>query len=217
MGLRCFTLENDLTGKVPEWSWPRTRSGCYGSCHSLLGLFWVEVDLLFQMSDFMDRITFDRIFHFSSKSMLHFSSFIYCFFWLRLIFTLCKKTDLGDNTGFPVCDVKHIWWDYLIVNSWYLQMNNRWCPLRTVPLCLPSLWKEFQIISSQCSSSRLLYCKVLFRTGCWSILLLWRRTHHVSSQRRLCIYPPVICLFLFLSRFPFYVTSLTHFRTIFPV
>lgn len=87
-------------------------------------------------------------------------------------------------------------------------MNNRWCPLRTVPLCLPSLWKEFQIISGQRVSSRLLYCKVLFKTGCWSTL---RRTHHVSS----CILSSCdisVPLSVPESFFFFNVTSFTHFR-----
>lgn len=64
------------------------------------------------------------------------------------IITVQENKTISDNSGFPVYDVKHIWWDYLIVNSWDLQMNNRWCLLKRVPLCLPSLLKEFQIVSA---------------------------------------------------------------------
>lgn len=168
-----------LTGKVPEWSWPRTSSGCYGSCHSPLGPL-LSRGRSFIPDEWLDGS--DNIWwNFSLQEHVH-VAFMFFFSLIEAFFTRCAiRQILCDNGGFPVCDVKHIWWDYLIVNSWYLQMNNRLCPLRTVPLCLPSLWKEFQIISGQRVSSRLFYCKVLFKTGCWSILLPWRRTHHISS------------------------------------
>lgn len=57
------------------------------------------------------------------------------------------ESDISDNTVFPVSDVKHIWLDYRIANSWDRQMNNGWRPLGPVPLCLPLLLREFQIIS----------------------------------------------------------------------
>lgn len=107
------------------------------------------------------------------------------------IITVQENKTISDNSGFPVYDVKHIWWDYLIVNSWDLQMNNRWCLLRRVPLCLPSLLKEFQIVSGQHVSFGVLYRKVFFKTGCSSIMLPWCCTYHTSSQNRFCL---VFCL-----------------------
>lgn len=72
-------------------------------------------------------------------------------------------------------------------------MNNRWCPLRTVPLCLPSLLKEFQIISGQHVSLGVLSWEVLYKTSFWSIMLPWFCTYHIASQNIVCIFfSPVV-------------------------